>query len=98
MNRIYCRYCGEFLYDADTSSERYSICKYKKPDCNLELTNFNRSLSNAESSNNDFLVEFAKQTKLKLDNGKYPKELKPLLKLAMRKKSAKKLIMVVQKK
>jgi hypothetical protein len=86
MNRIYCRYCGNFLYDSDTSSERFTVCKYAKPDCNIELTNFNRSLVNAENSDNDFLQYIADEIKGRLQT-QYPKELKSLLRLTIRKKS-----------
>ena len=93
MNRTYCRYCGIFLYDADTSSERFTVCKYNKPDCNVELTNFNRSLANAENSDNDFLQFIADEIKDRLQN-QYPKELKSLLKLIIRQKSPDRLFVI----
>lgn len=102
--RIYCKFCGEFLYDTDSSSDGFNMCKYSRPDCTVSYINFLKSLEKSKNSQNQFIKQIAYKIQDELDNGQSPKNLKPLLKLVIRKKEPHRLFelprrkqMVVQK-
>ena len=90
MTRKFCDYCGTFLYDTVERSYTYSRCKYSRPDCTLEMRNFNASLQKAESSDNQWLRNMAKEVRIRLESGETPKSIKPFLKIVIRKKTPEK--------
>jgi len=93
---IRCRYCGKILYRTEDSSDRYTMCKYSRPDCEIEYTNFFNSMRNAESSSSEFVRNIHKEILIRLKDD-YPKQLKPLLKVVLRKKYVEKLFVVKSK-
>ena len=76
MTRVNCRYCGIFLYDTDSSSDMFNMCKYSRPDCTVSHINFHKSLEKSKQSDKPFVRLIANQIQKELDNGKYPKNLK----------------------
>lgn len=95
--RVFCKYCGKFLYDTISCSDTYSTCKYSRPDCNIENRNFMRSLHNAENSKSRMIKKICKYIRKKLADGEYPLNLKPLLKLAIKAQVPEKMIVVKSK-
>lgn len=89
--RVYCKYDGKFLYDADSSDNTNHYCKYGRPDCVVSYRNFLASLEKAENSDNEFIRNIALEIRIRLESGEYPKDLKALLKMIVKRKSVHKI-------